>query len=902
MRPWQLPSEIKNKMHSKSLQTLEFPKVLTRLADHTSFSAGRALAEALMPSNEPAVVARSLQETREALHLLAVRAGVSLGGAHDVRSSVGHARIGATLQPQDLLDIRDTIMRGRAVRRTLHRLAADVPRLAEVALRLMDESHAADEIANAINDRGEVVDSASPTLLRIRRELNVARSRLIDRLQKMIGSSEYSKYLQEPIITQRGGRYVIPLKSDFKGRVAGIVHDSSASGATLFVEPIATVELNNSLRELELQEQKEVERILAELSAFVADEGDRINWTVESLADLDLAFAKAKYAEALRAREPIMVEEYQGKIREIRAGSTAAAEQSDMGKGKSAESNAGDQPTATATARSSDSPSSPAYLLMAPVQLVNARHPLLNQETVVPSSLNLGGDTRILIITGPNTGGKTVTLKTVGLLALMAQSGMFVPASDGTTLPIFSDIFADIGDEQSIEQSLSTFSSHTRNVIEFLKAINAGTTDDGRRTTAEEATADGRRQTPSGQGDTAADGGIYFADDYLQRSSSVSRPPSVFGPLVLMDELGAGTDPIEGSALAQAILEHLRERNVMALVATHYTELKLYAHATPGVQNASVEFDVETLMPTYRLTVGLPGRSNALAIATRLGLDPQIVEAARERVSGEHLQADALLADLKTARQSAEANDQAALSARGEAERAERQLRERLNRVEAERMEILNSARREAEREIEQVRAELDEMRKRMRSLNVEPELKAERARLDELTQTVEPLAPAPRVPVRHSRETIGIGDRVWIPSLNQRGEVVGLNNDEAEVQLGNMRLKLRAVQLEKETKETKPVVSGRDVQVSSVGDYVPSELHLRGMRAEEALVALEKYLDDAYLAQLPRVRIVHGKGTGALRSAVREMLQHHPLVASFRAGDRHEGEEGVTVAELVGR
>jgi DNA mismatch repair protein MutS2 len=866
-------------MHPKSLQTLEFPKVLARLADHTSFSAGRALAEALLPSHDPAVVTRALQETREALHLLAVRASVSLGGAHDVRSFVGHARIGATLQPQDLLDIRDTIMRGRAVRRTLQRLAADAPRLAEIALRLMDESHAADEIANAINDRGEVVDSASPTLQRIRRELNVARSRLIDRLQKMIGSSEYSKYLQEPIITQRGGRYVIPLKSDFKGRVAGIVHDSSASGATVFVEPIATVELNNSLRELELQEQKEVERILAELSAFVADEGDRIVWTVESLADLDLAFAKAKYAEALRAREPIMVEEYQGKLREIRAGD-AAGERSEMGTRKSGGTNASDQPTATPTARSSDSPRSPAYLLSAPVQLVNARHPLLNQETVVPSSLNLGGDTRILIITGPNTGGKTVTLKTVGLLALMAQTGMFVPASDGTTLPIFSDIFADIGDEQSIEQSLSTFSSHMRNVIEFLKAIDAPAREES---------------------------GVWTRPQVNESNSpspfrAEGRPPGVYAPLVLMDELGAGTDPIEGSALAQAILEHLRERNVMALVATHYTELKLYAHATPGVQNASVEFNVETLMPTYRLTVGLPGRSNALAIATRLGLDPQIVEAARARVSGEHLQADALLADLKTARQSAEANDQAALSARAEVERVERQLRERLNRVEAERMEILNTARREAEREIEQVRAELDEMRKRMRSLNVEPELKAERARLDELTQTVEPIAPAPRAPVRHGRETIAVGDRVWIPSLNQRGEVVGLNSDEAEVQLGNMRLKLRAVQLEKETREAKPVVSARDVQISNSADYVPSELHLRGMRAEEALVALEKYLDDAYVAQLPRVRIVHGKGTGALRTAVREMLQHHPLVASFRAGDRHEGEEGVTVAELVGR
>jgi DNA mismatch repair protein MutS2 len=810
-------------MNSKSLQTLEYPKVLARLADHTSFSAGRALAESLQPSSDPAVVTRALQETREALHLLDVRASVSLGGAHDVRPQVTHARIGATIQPAELLDIRDTLARGRAVRRTLQRLAADAPRLAEIASRMMDESHAADEITRCINDRGEVVDSASPALQRVRRELNSVRSRLIERLQKMIGSSEYSKYLQEPIITQRSGRFVIPLKSDFKGRVAGIVHDSSASGATLFVEPLATVELNNTLRELELQEQKEVERILIELSGYVAEEGERIVWTVESLADLDLAFAKARYAEALRAREPLIATADGGR----QLGNAAAP--------------------AGAEGR-------PAQTL----NLINARHPLLRQETVVPISLSLGGDTRILIITGPNTGGKTVTLKTVGLFALMAQSGMFVPASDGTTLPIFADVFADIGDEQSMEQSLSTFSSHMRNVIEFLRlAEGPGANEDG------------------------ASGGT----------------------LVLMDELGAGTDPIEGSALAQAILENLRERGVMALVATHYTELKLYAHATAGVQNASVEFDLETLMPTYHLTVGLPGRSNALAIAQRLGLDPQIVEAARARVSGEHLQADALLSDLKSARQAAEANDVAALRARDEAERLERELRERLGRVEAERRDILNATRREAEQEIEQVRAELAGMRGRVRSATLENDIRAEKERLDELTERAAPLAPAPRSPARQPAGTLAIGDRVWIPSLSQRGEVVALNGDEAEVQVGNLRLKVRAVQLEREAHgEAKPVVNPSGVRFSGGDAHVPSEIHLRGLRADEALNTLEKYLDDAYLASLPRVRIVHGKGTGALRQAVREMLKHHPLVSGFRAGERHEGEEGVTVVELIGR
>ncbi len=790
-------------MHPKSLHTLEFNKVLARLATHTTFSAGRELAEQLTPSAEPAEIARRLRETREALHLLAVRASISLGGAHDVRPQVANARIGATIPPPELLDVRDTLARGRAVRRGLLRLAHDVPRLAEIAAALMDDSRAHDEIARCINDRAEVVDAASPELARLRRELNSARSRLIERLQRMLGSGDVAKYLQEPIITQRGGRYVIPLKSDFKGRVQGIVHDQSASGATVFVEPLATVEMNNHLREIELAEQKEVERVLAALTAEIAAEGDRIVWTVEALAELDLIFARAYYAEALHAKEPLIAQVPEAGRRDA-----------------------------------------PARV----IHLINARHPLLNAQTVVPISLRLDEDVRILVITGPNTGGKTVTLKTVGLFALMAQAGLFLPADDGTSLPVFSDVFADIGDEQSIEQSLSTFSSHMRNVIEFLQAAHRGS-------------------------------------------------------LVLMDELGAGTDPVEGSALAQAILEDLRARGIMALVATHYTELKLYAHGTSGVQNASVEFDLETLMPTYRLTVGLPGRSNALAIASRLGLDSRIVEAARERVSGEHLEADSLLSDLKTARQQAEANDVATLKARSEAERLERELRERMRKIEDERRQVLNEAKHTAAQEIEQVRAELAETRKRLQDAAAEPQFRAERARLDALTARTEPLEPAARPGPVRGRAPLAVGDRVWIPTLNQRGEIVALNGADAEVQVGNLRMKMRAVQLEKAAApaESKPAVERNAVRVSAPSD-VPSELHLRGLTADEAVLKLDEYLDDAYMAGLPKVRVVHGKGTGALRKAVRETLEGHPLVAGFRGGDRYEGEDGVTVVELVGR
>jgi DNA mismatch repair protein MutS2 len=823
-------------MHPKSLTTLEFPKILARLADHTAFSAGRELALALQPSNEPAVVAQWLQETREALQLVISRATIQFGGAHDVRPQISHARIGATLRPEDLLAIRDTHTRARTIRRTLTRLAADAPRLAAIARQLQDDSRAADEIARCVNDRAEVVDHASPELARIRRELKVTQARLLEKLQRMIGSSDYGKYIQEPIITQRSGRYVIPVKADSKGRVQGLVHDQSASGATVFVEPLATVELNNELRELQIKEQKEVERILAELTAHVAEEGDAIVASVEALAELDLAFAKAYYAEALRAREPLI------------------STKGNKGNSGDIQGDKGDAPSPLI------SPNFP----QSPLILINARHPLLNQETVVPISLQLDAQTRILVITGPNTGGKTVTLKTTGLLVLMAQAGLFVPASDGTTLPILDDVFADIGDEQSIEQSLSTFSSHIRNVVEFLREAR-------------------------------------------ERS------------LVLLDEVGAGTDPAEGSALAQAILEHLRTHHIMALVATHYTELKLYAHSTAGVKNASVEFDVETLRPTYRLTVGLPGRSNALAIAERLGLDKQIIEAARARVAGEQLEADALLADLKQARETAETQQRAAEQARREAHHLEREWRERLKQFEEEKHELINKLRRDAEQEMELVRAELTEVRKRLHHARIAADFTAEQRKLDELAQHVEPLMEAQTPTARREPETFTVGESVWIASLNQRGEILALSPHEAEAQVGSVRMKLRLAQLEKyegqaptqsyRQQQDAAVLGAKAAQRAALRAVSPnaptelsSELHLRGMRAEEAVIELEKYLDDAYLAGQARVRVVHGKGTGALRKAVRALLEQHSLVASFRAGERHEGEDGVTIVELVGR
>ncbi|HIC93079.1 MAG TPA: hypothetical protein EYP09_02360, partial [Anaerolineae bacterium] len=520
---------------------------MSRLAEHTSFSAGRELALGLRPSTDPAEVRRRQGETSEARRLLALRGDLSLGGAHDVRPLVKNARREAVLLPTELLDIRDTLVRGRTLRRAILRLSDQFPLLADIAARIEECPRLVSEIARCINERAEVVDGASPDLARVRRELRETHRRLLDKLERIISSPSTAPFLQEPIITQREGRYVIPLKADFKGRIPGLVHDVSASGATLFIEPLATLELGNRWRELQVEEEREVRRVLAALSALVAEEGERVEHTVEALAELDLAFAKAKYAEELKAVEPKLV--------------------------------------------SWKAPRRPASNCQHPgstIDLRKARHPLLDPATVVPIDVHLSDDYFILVITGPNTGGKTVSLKTVGLLALMAQCGLHIPAAEGSALSVFSGIYADIGDEQSIEQNLSTFSSHLNNIVDILRRAD-------------------------------------------RRS------------LVLLDELGAGTDPSEGSALARAILSHLLERRITTFVATHYPELKVFAHATPGVENACVEFDLETLAPTYKLSIGLPGRSNALAIASRLGLASGIVDRAREMVPPQSLEAEGLL-------------------------------------------------------------------------------------------------------------------------------------------------------------------------------------------------------------------------------------------------------------------
>jgi len=840
-------------MNPKALQVLEFHKILHRLAEHTSFSAGRELALSTAPTDDLSLARQWLAETSEARRLLGEHSDVHLGGVHDVRPMLPLAERGAVLLAGDLLEIRSTLLRARALRALLTRLETRFPNLADIGFRIEPASHVADQIALVINERGEILDNASPKLARLRGEIKVVQSRLMERLGKLISSADSAQYLQEAIVTQRQGRYVIPLKAEFKGRIRGLIHDQSASGATLFIEPFGVVELNNEWRKLQLDELEEIRRLLAELSDLVGSEARAIRQTVEALALLDLIIARARYADELRATEPELVDFVQ---KEPSAGRRRAKVHN--------------KPESAAPSPSSDQPP-PFHHPGAVINLRQARHPLLDPETVVPIDVYLDEDYFVILITGPNTGGKTVTLKTVGLLALMAQSGLHLPTKDGSMLSCFETIFADIGDEQSIEQSLSTFSSHMTNIIGIL-------------------------------------------DEADQRS------------LVLLDELGAGTDPEEGSALARALLDHLVQRSVTTLATTHYSDLKIYAHSTPGVRNASVEFSLETLAPTYELSIGLPGRSNALAIATRLGLARAIVSAAEALVRPEALEADSLLHHIKTTRERLEAERATAEAARRQAEAHEKELRYRLARIEEARRAVLNEARAQAQAELDKLEVEIDRARRQLAGfsagghvtsgLSTHQQMLAEAQQVLAQRRKAAAAAPAsveaPAAPSQRAMP-LTVGETVWIPSLQASGQIVAIApaDQDAEVQIGSFRMRLPLGRLERrDVSQAAPVGIAKPSRLpapepaSGVAPlpHVGLELDIRGASVDEMLPRLEKYLDDAYLGLMPWVRIIHGKGTGVLRAAVRKELSKHPLVKSFREGEAGEGGDGVTVATMVGQ
>ncbi len=797
-------------MDEKTLNTLEFPKVIDALVEYAAFSASADLARQLRPAKDIEAAQERLARTTEARHMLSMKADSGVGGAHDIRPMVTLASRGGVLSESDLLAVSGTLISSRSLARSFEKNAALYPHLNEIARLFPPPPGIIEAISRCISDRAEVLDSASPKLASIRSEVKIAHTRLLSKLERMITDPHTGPMLQEGIITQRNGRYVIPLRAEFKNRIKSIVHDQSSSGATLFVEPIGVVELNNHWHELQLAERDEVHRILAQLSETVGKEAEAISTIVTALAQFDLALMCAKYADALRASEPIL-KPIHPPAKSHHPGTT--------------------------------------------LSLLQARHPLLDKQTVVPIDVDLDDQTFTVVITGPNTGGKTVTLKTVGLMVIMAQSGLHIPAQSGSELSFFDDVFADIGDEQSIEQSLSTFSGHITNIVRILN-----------------------------------------------RAKSRS--------LVLLDELGAGTDPQEGSALARAILLYLVEKRIPCLIATHYPELKALAHATPGVINASMEFDLKTLRPTYHLTLGIPGRSNALSIAKRLHLPDEILDSAKTMIDPDELKTDDLLNEIHHQREVARNARSAADRDRSLAQNLKTELAVRLEKIEDERQAEIRKAREEAEAELETLRREMDEIRRELvRARQPLEALRSIQERTEEIEEKVE--KKVARKPVIRSgkQSPLKIGDRVRVTSLKLEGVITSLSEMDAEVQVGNLRIRVRLPELERPHAEPEGLEEKLPVRAESQREpakpltpYRPSpgmEIDLRGQRAEDAVEALDRYLENAFLAGMPFVRIIHGKGTGKLRQVIREALTESVHVSRFESGADNEGGDGVTIAHL---
>lgn len=785
----------------KSLTTLELPAVLEMLAAEAVGDTAKEQARALKPSTEPAEVRRRQEETNAAKTMMVVRGSPSFSGVKDVRPSLARADLGGALNTRELLDIARVLQCARLVRGYIADDTVGKTPIDHLFYALHANKFLEEKISTSISGEDEIADGASPELANIRRQMRSAAARARDALQKIISSPGYAKALQEPIITMRQDRYVVPVKAEHKGAVPGLVHDISASGATLFIEPMAAVKANNELRELSAKEKLEIDRILAELSADCAEHRDDISADFEALVRLDLIFAKAKLSYKLNCQ-------------------SAACE-------------AGG------------------------IVLRRARHPLLDQARAVPISLELGASFDTLVITGPNTGGKTVSIKTIGLLAAMNQCGLHIPADDGSSLPVFSHILADIGDEQSIEQNLSTFSAHMSNIVNIIQEC----------------------------------------DD---RS------------LILFDELGAGTDPTEGAALAVAIIEYCRRQGAMIAATTHYAELKVYATNEPGVQNASCEFDVETLRPTYHLLVGIPGKSNAFAISQRLGLGEDIIADARKRVSSESASFEATIEKLEQTRLLLERDrNEAALKLREAQESAKKaaflkaELEVRLDKADLK-------SRREAERIIQEARStaeevfrELDEMRKRANEQEEAQQINEARSQLrHKLNQHEETLKKdlEPVVPEQTSSRPLKVGDTVQLKSMGIKATVLAISSDRIlSLRAGIMNVTARedeVLLLEGiKTPAPKSAAKSSPVQLRSAG--MESQIDLRGMESVEAVLAAERYIDSAVMARLKTVTIIHGKGTGALRAAVQQMLKRNKSVKSFRLGRFGEGEAGVTVVEL---
>ena len=790
-----------SELYEKSILKLELDKVLEMLADCAGSGEGKTACKRLRPCHDVDDVKLLLNQTTAAYELSTKKGYPGFSGARDVSESLDRANRGGSLNNKELLDVAALLRCARSVKEYAE--SEELPNVLQPLFStLTPNKYLEERIFSSIISEEEVADAASPELADIRRHIRIQSSKIKESLQKIISSPAFSKVLRDPIITIRQGRYVVPVKSECKNDIPGLVHDVSATGSTYFIEPMTAVNANNALRELELQETKEIERILAELSAEAAAHTDDINFNTSMLVQLDVIFAKARLSYAMRAWEP---------------------EVNDSGI----------------------------------IKLQRARHPLIDQKHVVPISVSLGADFDTMIITGPNTGGKTVTLKTIGLLTLMAQCGLHIPADSGSCLSTFDAILADIGDEQSIAQSLSTFSSHMRTIVDIIDQCDNKT-------------------------------------------------------LILFDELGAGTDPSEGAALAISLIEHCRKMGSKIAATTHYAELKLYAMRTKGVINASCEFDVETLKPTYKLLIGIPGKSNAFAISRRLGLSEDILKHASDLVSQSDKDFEDVLSQLEQQRQQMEASRLEAERLRFETEKIKQQSEEYSQQIQKEKDRALEQARFQAQQIIEDARrmanAAADEIKAIKRQLSEAADTHGINQRqadlrrsLNEAEEKINTQKESRKRP-KPSRKII-IGDTVELIKLGTKASVISIGKDGTyELQAGILKMTVKEDEiylLEQENqfspKPSRPAHSGREMKTSAMS----SEIDLRGMDCVEAICVMERYLDEAMRSNLPSVRIIHGKGTGALRSVVQQSLRKNKFIKKYRLGVYGEGEDGVTIAEF---
>lgn len=790
-------------MNEKVLKTLEYNKIIDMLCELAHTGRGKELCAGLLPISDPETISKLQRQTTDALTRLLRKGSISFSGIHDIRQSIARLKLGTSLNAVELLHISSNLDATLRIKAYGGYSGKDTDEATEDSLTelfagLEPLSPLNNEIKRCIISEEEIADDASPGLKSVRRAIRNVNEKLHNELGSILNSSR--NMLQDNIITMRNGRYCLPVKAEYKSQFQGMIHDQSSTGSTLFIEPIAIVKLNNELMELAIKEQDEIEKVLANLSNMAAEHIDSIEFNYNALSQLDFIFARANLSRNMKASEPVF--------------------------------------------------NSKGY-----INIKKGRHPLIDAKKVVPIDVRLGKDFSMLIVTGPNTGGKTVTLKTIGLLTLMGQAGLHIPAFDGSELAIFEEVYADIGDEQSIEQSLSTFSSHMTNIVKILKET----------------------------------------DEHC---------------LVLFDELGAGTDPTEGAALAMSILSYLHKRNIRVIATTHYSELKIYALSTEGVSNASCEFDVETLRPTYRLLIGIPGKSNAFAISSKLGLPDFIIEDAKSRIGKMDKSFEDVISDLETSRKKIEQEQEEISKYKAEIEQLKQKLAKKTESFEASRERLLKEAKDEAARILNEAKEYADQSIKRYNKWLQEGgnirEMEEERSKLRQrLDETESPLFKKRTEQPRDFAKKLRIGDYVHVISLGLKGTVSTLPNDKGElyVQMGILRSLVNIDDIELLEEEAgaatgKASDKSSKIRISKSSSIHP-EINLIGKTVDEAIPELDKYLDDAYLAHLPKVTIIHGRGTGALKNAVHSHLKKLSYVKSFRIGGFGEGDHGVTIVEF---